>query len=286
MNGNEGGRGNRPGAGPSYPRSNLGDRGTGPVAGKRTLTEQLRLGVPPVQRKIDGDDGRAQGSGQSGQVKPSRDGEASPLRSVAASLSIFNVFGRPRIADAATRGEPSIDATDRPAVQRKPGDVTGDMARDGTAGAEIADRGGIGESEASASAPRTDGSRISILDCQPVGHDTTFREDAHYQLEDGASWGNAFTDRGAVIRCSCNDVEQAADATVCDLPLRECAEWEEVEDNASSCAFRYAGLCSGGATATAVAALQLVIIRRWGWIGELERGPTSCTARRVPSGTS
>jgi hypothetical protein len=78
-----------------------------------------------------------------------------------------------------------------------------------------------------------------------AGYDTTIGEVADYQLEEGAFWGNAFTDLGTVQGFSCNGVTQAADDTMGDLPLRECAEWDGVEDsNASACGFHYAGLCS------------------------------------------
>lgn len=78
-----------------------------------------------------------------------------------------------------------------------------------------------------------------------AGYDTTIGEVGDYQLEEGAFWGNAFTDLGTVQGFSCNGVTQAADDTAGDLPLRECAEWDGVTDsNASACGFHYAGLCS------------------------------------------
>ena len=86
-----------------------------------------------------------------------------------------------------------------------------------------------------------------------AGYDTTIGEVADYRLEEGAFWGNAFTDLGSVVGYSCNGVDQAADDTVGDLPLRECAEWDGVTgSNASPCGFRYAGLCSSAcSTSTA-----------------------------------
>ena len=86
-----------------------------------------------------------------------------------------------------------------------------------------------------------------------AGYDTTIGEVADYQLEEGAFWGNVFTDLGSVVGYACDGVDQAADDTVGDLPLRECAEWDGVAgSNASSCGFHYAGLCSSAcATASA-----------------------------------
>lgn len=78
-----------------------------------------------------------------------------------------------------------------------------------------------------------------------AGYDTTIGEVADYQIEEGAFWGNVFTNLGAVVGYSCNGVDQAADDTIGDLPLRECAEWDGVANsNASPCGFHYAGLCS------------------------------------------
>lgn len=86
-----------------------------------------------------------------------------------------------------------------------------------------------------------------------AGYDTTIGEVADYAIEEGAFWGNAFTDLGTVQGFSCNGVDQAADDTAGDLPLRECAEWDGVTNsNASACGFHYAGLCSNAcSTATA-----------------------------------
>ena len=86
-----------------------------------------------------------------------------------------------------------------------------------------------------------------------AGYDTTIGEVADYQLEEGGFWGNAFTNLGSVAGFSCNGVDQAADDTIGELPLRECAEWDGVTgSNASPCGFSYAGLCSSAcSTATA-----------------------------------
>jgi hypothetical protein len=82
-----------------------------------------------------------------------------------------------------------------------------------------------------------------------AGYDTTIGEVADYQLEEGAFWGNAFTDLGTVEGYSCNGVTQVANDTLGDLPLRECAEWDGVTNsNMSTCGFHYAGLCSNTCT--------------------------------------
>jgi hypothetical protein len=84
-----------------------------------------------------------------------------------------------------------------------------------------------------------------------AGYDTTIGEVADYQLEEGAFWGNAFTDLGTVEGFSCNGVNQAANDTIGDLPLRECAEWDGVANSdMSPCSFNYAGLCSNACTTT------------------------------------
>jgi hypothetical protein len=84
-----------------------------------------------------------------------------------------------------------------------------------------------------------------------AGYDITAGELADYQLEEGAFWGNAFTDLGPVMGYACNGIDQTADDTVGDLPLRECAEWDGVSgSNASPCGFHYAGLCSTACSTT------------------------------------
>jgi len=70
-------------------------------------------------------------------------------------------------------------------------------------------------------------------------------EAAAYQIEEGAFWGNVFTDLGAVSGSSCDGVGQVADDSVGDLPLRECAEWDGVTGSGmTACGMQYAGLCS------------------------------------------
>jgi hypothetical protein len=74
---------------------------------------------------------------------------------------------------------------------------------------------------------------------------TTSTELADYQIEEGAFWGNAFTDRGDVAAYSCNGVDQAADDSYGDLPVRQCAQSNGVAgSHLSPCGMNYAGLCS------------------------------------------
>jgi hypothetical protein len=74
---------------------------------------------------------------------------------------------------------------------------------------------------------------------------TTSSELTAYRLEEGAFWGNLFIDLGAVEGYSCDGVDQAADDTRGDLPLRECAQWDGVRgSHTSPCGMNYAGLCS------------------------------------------
>jgi hypothetical protein len=81
------------------------------------------------------------------------------------------------------------------------------------------------------------------------GLGTTSGELTDYQVEEGAFWGNAFVDLGSLAMYSCNGVDQAADDTYGDLPLRECAEWDGVtSSNLSPCGMNYAGLCSSACT--------------------------------------
>jgi hypothetical protein len=81
------------------------------------------------------------------------------------------------------------------------------------------------------------------------GLGTTSGELTGYQVEEGAFWGNAFVDLGSLAMYSCNGVDQAADDTYGDLPLRECAEWDGVTaSNLSPCGMSYAGLCSSACT--------------------------------------
>lgn len=76
------------------------------------------------------------------------------------------------------------------------------------------------------------------------GLDTGADERADYQVEEGAFWGNAFVDLGAVAAYACEGVDQAADDSYGDLPLRKCAQWDGVTgSNQTPCGFHYAGLC-------------------------------------------
>ncbi len=78
-----------------------------------------------------------------------------------------------------------------------------------------------------------------------VGVDTSLSEVDEYEIEEGGFWGNAFVDLGSIAEYSCNGVDQAANDTYGDLPLRECAEWDGVTgSHASPCGMHYAGLCS------------------------------------------
>lgn len=75
--------------------------------------------------------------------------------------------------------------------------------------------------------------------------DTTEGELTDYQVQEGAFWGNAFTDLGTVQGYACNGVDQAANDSYGDLPYRQCAQWDGVADsNLTPCGLHYAGLCS------------------------------------------
>jgi hypothetical protein len=77
-----------------------------------------------------------------------------------------------------------------------------------------------------------------------AGLATTIAERADYQIEEGAFWGNAFIDLGSVNAYACNGVDQAADDSYGDLPLRQCAQPDGVTgSNLTPCGFHYAGLC-------------------------------------------
>jgi hypothetical protein len=82
-----------------------------------------------------------------------------------------------------------------------------------------------------------------------AGSDTTLAEVGDYQIEEGAFWGNIFTDLGAITGHSCDGVDQAADDSYGDLPLRACAQWDGVaSSDRSPCGMSYAGLCSAVCT--------------------------------------
>jgi hypothetical protein len=71
---------------------------------------------------------------------------------------------------------------------------------------------------------------------------TSLDERAQYQIEEGAFWGNAFSNLGPVMGYSCNGVGQSANPL---LPLRQCAQWDGVlASNRSPCGMSYAGRCS------------------------------------------
>lgn len=67
---------------------------------------------------------------------------------------------------------------------------------------------------------------------------TSTDERAEYQIEEGAFWGNAFSNLGPIMGYSCNGVDQAANP-------RQCAQWDGVtSSNRSPCGMSYAGHCS------------------------------------------
>jgi len=69
-------------------------------------------------------------------------------------------------------------------------------------------------------------------------------ETAEYAIEEGAFWGNAFTDLGAVAAYSCDGVDQAANDSYGDLPARQCAQPSSPGAQVSPCGMNYAGLCT------------------------------------------
>jgi hypothetical protein len=71
----------------------------------------------------------------------------------------------------------------------------------------------------------------------------TADEEASYRIEEGAFWGNAFIDLGSVDASACDGVDQAADDSYGDLPLRQCAQPDGTGSNVTPCGFHYAGLC-------------------------------------------
>ena len=84
---------------------------------------------------------------------------------------------------------------------------------------------------------------ISARGASP-GLATSAGELADYRIEEGAFWGNAFVDLGPLAAYACDGVDQAADDSYGDLPLRQCAQWDGVTgSNQSPCGFHYAGLC-------------------------------------------
>jgi hypothetical protein len=84
-----------------------------------------------------------------------------------------------------------------------------------------------------------------------LGLDTSAGELADYQVEEGAFWGNAFVDLGALAAYACEGVDQAAADSYGDLPLRKCAQWDGVTDsNQTQCGFHYSGLCQDACATT------------------------------------
>jgi hypothetical protein len=77
-----------------------------------------------------------------------------------------------------------------------------------------------------------------------AGLATTAGEQADYQIEEGAFWGNAFADLGDIDAYACDGIDQAADDSYGDLPLRQCAQSDGVAgSNLTPCGFHYAGAC-------------------------------------------
>jgi len=72
---------------------------------------------------------------------------------------------------------------------------------------------------------------------------TTADELASYRIEEGAFWGNAFVDLGSLDANACDGVDQTANDTYGDLPLRQCAQPDGTGSNMTPCGFHYAGLC-------------------------------------------
>lgn len=81
---------------------------------------------------------------------------------------------------------------------------------------------------------------------------TTAEEEAAYQIEEGAFWGNLFVDLGAIDANACDGVDQASDDSYGDLPLRQCAQPDGVAGSGlTPCGFHYAGLCGSACSAAA-----------------------------------
>ncbi|HSR97539.1 MAG TPA: hypothetical protein VLM79_10835 [Kofleriaceae bacterium] len=73
----------------------------------------------------------------------------------------------------------------------------------------------------------------------------TISERADYQVEEGAFWGNAFPNLGAIAGYSCVGNDQATNDSYGQLPLRQCAQWDGVaSSNLSPCGMSYAGRCN------------------------------------------
>jgi len=81
-----------------------------------------------------------------------------------------------------------------------------------------------------------------------TGYATTSAELTDYQIEEGAFWANVFIDQGDIAMFGCNGVDQAANDTYGDLPLRQCAQSDGTSSGNTPCGFPYAGLCSAACT--------------------------------------
>lgn len=82
-----------------------------------------------------------------------------------------------------------------------------------------------------------------------TGYATTSAELNDYKIEEGAFWGNVFTDQGSVAAYACNGVDQAANDSYGDLPLRQCAQ-PDGTSGYTPCGFSYAGLCTAACSST------------------------------------
>lgn len=82
-----------------------------------------------------------------------------------------------------------------------------------------------------------------------TGYATTTTELNDYKIEEGAFWGNVFTDQGSVAAYACDGVDQAANDTYGDLPIRQCAQ-PDGTSGYTPCGFYYAGLCSAACSST------------------------------------
>lgn len=78
---------------------------------------------------------------------------------------------------------------------------------------------------------------------ESAGYATTASELADFQVEEGAFWGNVFVDQGTVAGFACDGVDQAADDSYGDLPLRQCAQPDPGDASQTPCGLHYAGLC-------------------------------------------
>jgi hypothetical protein len=78
-----------------------------------------------------------------------------------------------------------------------------------------------------------------------AGLDTTEGESGNYVIEEGAFWGNVFLNLGSLDTNACNGIDQSANDTYGDLPLRQCAQSDgSPRGQSTPCGFFYVGLCS------------------------------------------